>query len=551
MSEALAGSEPGAADPSQKARRARRARGRLRRLVAAAALLALVAVVLAIVVLVTAGGSPQGAARVVPADALGFVDVSLDQRRGAVGETLRLARQLPDFGPLSASVGARVGAVLSGGRAVDLTAQVLPWAGGEAALALLNTTTATAGSLIILDVRDRARALAFIRGEGAVAGGAYRRVRLYAYRSGSELALVSHFLVVGQDASVRAAVDVAAGAAPSLASSASYQQAMAPEPANRVLSAYASLAGVRRLLSPRGGLVGALGDLLYQPALQGVAIGVEPTAGGARVLIHSALDPTLQRLGSGQPTFTPTLQNVLPAGSLLMLDVHGLDRAAPALLRAGTVGGVAAGVGQLLSRLGGALGAEGVNLHAVTSLFSGETAVGVVPGAQSPTLVIVARARDQAQVLRQLAELEIPLSQLFQPPSAGPGSVPELGERSIDGVTDHQLSLTGGLELDYAVFHGLVVISTSVSGIAAVAGRTRTLAEDPAFRGVLAGHPARLTSLVYMALPQLVALGRRTDLISGAGFRRLAPDLAAVAAAGLSTTRSAGESSVRLNLRLP
>ncbi len=391
MSETLAGPEPGAAGPRPKAprERGRRARSdrrarpdrrarRLRLLVPAAVLVALVA---AIIALATASGSPQGAARVVPADALGFVDVSLDQRRSAVGEALSLAGRFPDFGHLSASIGARVGAVLSGGRSVDLATQVLPWAGGEAALALLNTTTSTAGSLIILDVRDRARALAFIRGEGAVASGADRGVRLYAYSSGSELALVSHYLVVGQDASVRAAIDVAAGVEPSLASSATYQRAMAPEPARRVLSAYASLAGVRRLLSPRGGLVGALGDLLYQPALQGVALGVDPTSGGARVLIHSALDATLQRFGAGQRTFTPTLQNVLPAGSLMMLDVHGLDRAAPALLSAGATGGIAAGTGQLLSRLGAALGAEGVTVHAVTSLFSGETAVAIVPGA--------------------------------------------------------------------------------------------------------------------------------------------------------------------------
>ncbi len=163
----------------------------------------------------------------------------------------------------------------------------------------------------------------------------------------------------------------------------------------------------------------------------------------------------------------------------------------------------------------------------------------------------MARARNEAQARTQLADLEIPLSQLFQPPSAGPGNVPEFNDRTVAGVSDHQLALTGGLELDYAVFHGLVVISTSVSGIAAVAQRSRTLAEDPAFRGVLAGHPARLTALVYMALPELVALGRRTDLISGSGFTRLAPDLAAISTAGLSTTRSSGESTVELNLRFP
>ena len=544
MSETLAGSEPAAPTPTGS----RHPKPPRLLILGFSGVLTVIAVALTIG-LASGGSSPQGAARLVPADALGFVDVSLDSRRGAVSDVLTMARRLPDFGHLSAAVGARLGAILSGGRSVDLATQILPWAGHEAALALLNTTTATAGSLIVLDVRDRSRALAFTRNEGAGAAGTYRGAPLYAYRSGSELALVSHFLLAGQDASVRAAIDVASGAAPSLGASTVYQRAMGPEPSGRVLSAYASLAGVRRLLSPRGGVVGAVGDLLYQPALQGVALGLEPTSGGARVLIHSALDPTLQRLAPGQPTFTPTLQNVLPAGALLMLDVHGLDQAAPAVLRAGATAGIAGGVGQLLSRLGAALGAEGVSVHAITALFSGETAVAIVPNGQSSTLVVVSRVPNVAQARTQLAQLEIPLAQLFQTPNAT--KVPVFNDVTVGGVSDHQLSLASGLELDYGVFRGLVVISTSTAGVAAVAQNAHSLAQDPGFRSVLPAHPTGVSSLIYASLAALVALGRRTNLISGSGFSRLAPDLAAIAHAGLISTRSSGQSTVRLSLRLP
>jgi Protein of unknown function (DUF3352) len=513
------------------------------------------ALVLAVLIIALAAGSsaPQGAAQVVPADALGFVDLSLEANGAGLSRGLGLAEHFPDFGRLSGSVEGRIGAVLSGGRGVDLATQVLPWAGREAALALLNTTTATAGSLIILDVRDAARARAFIEGEGASRHGSYRGTALFTYRSGSELAFVSHFLIVGQDASVRAGVDVVSGGAPSLAGSSVYQRAIAPEPAARLVTGYASLAGVRRLLSPRGGVVGALGDLLYQPALQGAAVGVLPAPGGAQVVVHSALDPTLQRLGGAYASFAPTLQNVLPAGSILMLDVHGLNRAAPAVLSAGATAGIAGGIGSLLSRLGGALGAEGVDVHAVTSLFSGETAVGVVPNGGSQTLVVVARVPHATQARTELAQLEIPLSQLFQTPNAT--KVSEFNDLTVGGVSDHQLALANGLELDYAVFDGLVVISTSTAGVGDVAGvvtqYAHSLAEAPGFRSVLASHPAQLTSLIYMALPDLVALGRSTELISGAGFQRLAPDLAAVSDAGLSTTRSGGQSSVQIDLRLP
>ncbi|MEO6857360.1 MAG: DUF3352 domain-containing protein [Solirubrobacteraceae bacterium] len=546
MSEALAGPEPAAARPTQIGSW----RPKPRRLLIRGLAGVLAVIVVAIIVgLASDSSSPQGASRVVPADALGFVDVSLDSRRGAVSDVLTMARRLPDFGHFSADVEARIGAILSGGRPVDLATQILPWAGHEAALALLNTTTATAGSLIVLDVRDRRRALAFIRNEGAVGAGTYRGASLYAYRSGSELSFVSHFLLAGQDASVKAAIDVASGVLPSLAASTVYQRAMGPEPSGRVLSAYASLAGVRRLLSPRGGVVGAFGDLLYQPALQGVALGLEPTSGGARVLIHSALDPTLQRLAPGQSSFTPTLQNVLPSGAILMLDVRGLNRIAPAVLSAGATAGIAGGVRQLLSRLGAALGAEGVNVHAITSLFSGETAVGIVPNGQSNTLVVVSRVPNVAQARTQLADLEIPLAQLFQPPN--PTKVPVFNDVTVGGVSDHQLSLASGPELDYAVFRGLVVISTSTAGVAAVAQHAHSLAQDPGFRSVLETHPTGVSSLIYASLPDLVALGRSTNLISGPGFGRLAPDLAAIAHAGLISTRSSGQSTVRLFLSLP
>ena len=210
------------------------------------------------------GGQPPatGAAGMVPADALAYVNVSLDRGRPAFKQAVALAHRFPDFPLAYAAVQTRLGAILSGGRGVDFSSQIEPWLGDEAALALLNTTTATAGSLLVLDVSDRARALAFIRSEGATAHGSYRGTALLSYSTGSELALVSHFLVLGQDASVRAAIDVAAGAAPSLQSSSVYQRASAGEPANRVLDAYASLAGVRRVLAPQGGVVGAIGDLL-------------------------------------------------------------------------------------------------------------------------------------------------------------------------------------------------------------------------------------------------------------------------------------------------
>jgi hypothetical protein len=518
-----------------------------------------VALVLGLVVLVAllavrrSGAPPPatGAAALVPSDALAYVNVSLDRERPAVRRAVDLAERFPDFSLAAAAVQTRLGAILAGGHSVDFSGQIGPWLGNEASLALLNTATSTAGSLIILDVRDRTRARAFLRAQGATARGSYRGTPLLVYPTGSELAFVSHFLVLGQDTSVRTAIDVNAGTTRSLAGSAVYQRAAARESSGRVLDAYASLAGVRRLLTAQGGVLGALGALLYQPALQGVAISLSPASGGARVQVHSALDPSLARISApATPAFTPTMQNVMPTGSILMLDVVGLDRVAPSVLNAGAAAGVARGIGPLLSRLGSALVSEGVNVHDLTSIFHGETAAAIVH-ASSPTLVIVARTAHEAQIRTELAQLQIPLVQLFTTPNTPAGKAPAFTDTTVAGIPASQLVLSRGLQFDYAVFHGLVVISTSLEGVAAVAQHSHALSSDPGFRFALGARPARLTSLVYLDFGRLLALGQQTGFIRSARVRALLGDLEKITSIGLSSTRSPGESSAQLSIRVP
>ena len=127
-----------------------------------------------------------------------------------------------------------------------------------------------------------------------------------------------------------------------------------------MLDAYASAAGVRRLLAPQAGVIGALGALLYQPALAGVTLSISAVPHGARLRVHSALDPKLARLsGPRANAFSPSLASEVPSGSMLMLDVTHLDKVAPRVLNAGRTGGIVGRLGPLLSRLGAALQSEG------------------------------------------------------------------------------------------------------------------------------------------------------------------------------------------------
>jgi ribosomal protein L11 len=222
------------------------------------------------------------------------------------------------------------------------------------------------------------------------------------------------------------------------------------------------------------------------------------------------------------------------------------------VLNAGASAGVAGGLGPLLSRLGGALRSEGINVSGIVSIFNHETALALVPNTRTPTLVIVARTPDQSRTAAELASLEVPLAQLFKAPGTNFGSGKEalFNDRQVGAITAHELALANGLQLDYAVANGLVVISTSLQGISAVLQRSHPLGAAPDFHAVLASRPTAVTSLVYLDIAQLLALGEQTGLAGSARFRLVRGDLDKVQAVGLTSTRGPDESTSELTVRV-
>ncbi len=317
-----------------------------------------------------------------------------------------------------------------------------------------------------------------------------------------------------------------------------------------MIDAYFSAAGVTRLLAAQGGLIGALGAVLYEPGLIGSTVSVSPTTGGASVHVHAALDPRTAASGASR-YFTPSLTQVLPSGSLLMVDVMDLAHVAPRLLGTSAAAGVAGRLGPLLSHLGVALAAEGVNVHALERLFSGETAVSIgSTDTGAPALVVVAKTSHVQRVRQQLAALQVPLANLFPAPRQGGGTVPQFNSRRIAGVTVHELSLAPGLSLGFSVFRGLLVISTSLKGIAAVAQHAQSVAQEPGFQQTLPDQPRPVTSLVFLDFSQLLRLAERTGLTRSTRYQALQPDLGQIRAVGLETTRGRADSTAEITLQI-
>jgi hypothetical protein len=523
-----------------------------RRVVAAAGAGAVVVLAL-VLVLVLAGGSESppanDAAKLVPADALVYLNLSTDPDRDGVKRALHVAGRLPSFGRVGDTLARRLGTRAG---PVDFNRQIRPWLGNEAALAVLPSTAGASQSELVLDVRDRSKAQKYLtQTAGAASKAKYRGVEILRYGTVAT-AFVSGDLVIAPEPVVRGAIDRAGGRAPGLDENPIFRRAYRGLPDGRAFDAFVSRDGVRRLLAPQGGALGLAATLVDQPALAGVAGALSASGSQAKLTVNTVLDPALAKASPpGLSPFSPQLVGSVPKGALAYLGIAGLDRAAGRLLGlAGASGVNAAGVAQLAQRARASLAkSTGVDLDRdVISLLRKETALFVLPGFPTPTLAVIAQTPDEKRTREALAKLQLPLAKLFAPPAVGAGQAPTFQDRDVGGVDAFQLRLAPTIEIDYAVFDGKLVLATSLEAIRRVKQHDSSLEDDPAFKSVLSGRPSTVTSLVFLDFGQLLALGERTGLGQDPAYLAVRDDLQRLRAVGVATTAKTNETTAEITI---
>ena len=501
------------------------------RAIAAVALVAVLALAGGIVCAGSGGpaGPPDDAARLVPADALAYVHLSTDPDRAADARFARLAAALPPVTRLRDEAAAAIAP-----QAFDFARDVRPWLGDELAYAAVSP----ADSLVLAEVADRPRAEALVARVGNLSGAAqYRGVRvLLAGRTA--LAFVGDFLALGTEAAVRAAVDRDQGDGARLSGLDAYERAADGAPADRSVLAYASAAGVREVLAPRTGLLGALGALLERPGL---------VAAGAAVTAEDGVLRTHVRLAGGAPRdagFDPLLLERIPEDAAAYLGVRGAARLVALLERLGGRGPVAA-VRRVIRR------EASIDVDAdLLAPLADEVALAVTApaGADSaPVVTLKARTADPARSENALARLQAPIAQRL----ALPGTVPGFRPESFGGLEGFTLRVTPELAPSYAVSGDTVVVSTAPSGLQPPRG---TLAAAPGFRATVGSVPDRADSLGFLDLRQLLALGEQTGLTTIPGFATARDDLRRVRAVGLVVTQDPdhpSDTTAELSLQIP
>jgi hypothetical protein len=495
---------------------------RRRTLVAAG--IALVAVVVALVVVLGGGKADQPpaneAATLVPAGALAYLHVSTDRTRSGVDAARRLAQGFPSWSRLRAALIRQLAAPRCGVTAAALR-------GKEAALALYASGGHAIRSLVLIDTGTKATRTGAVRSCG----------RVSAERIG-------RFLAIGQRDALGQAAALAAGRGRALAADPVYRHASAGLPAGRVADGYVTAEGLRRVVAAQGGIAGAAGVLLDQPGLHGAAFALEARAPGARIVVHE-----IKTTGRPAATFAPSLDTLVPSGALAYVGVRGLGDAIGRLLNA--AGGSTSGAaGSLLARAESKL--TGPLRSRLRALLDQETALVLVPALPAPVLTVIAKVGDEAAARRTMADLQAPLAALFAPPATGDaGLAPTFDEQRVDGLDAFRLRLGPGLELDYAVFDGKVVASTSMAGLRAIRGGGTRLPATAAYRAVLGGRPGKISSIAFLDFSKLLRLGEQTGLDANRAYQRVRRDLARVRAVGATSTGDADETTVQLELSIP
>jgi hypothetical protein len=452
---------------------------------------AVLVVVLLVAVIALAGGGDEGtakppasaAAQLVPADALVYVHLSTDRDRSQTRSASGLASSFPSWTALRDGIVSRLQAP-----GCDAATKGLKTA-DEAALAIFDTGGKQANSLVLVDT-GKPHPGARQQGCGSLSS-----------------TYIGTFLAIGQPESLQLAAKLEkAGGKGSLAAAPGPQRQFAKLPEDRVADGWLSADGLRRLLAPQGGLLGAAGVLFDQAALKGAAFGLSAAGDQATLTVQSQLDPKLKRSGSGAgfKPFSPQLVDAVPATAMAYLGVSNL---APALQRLLAAAGSSSSA---LKSLAGSLD------EPLLKVFPGEVAVILTSSTPAPVLTLLAATKDEAATRKALAGL--------------PAAV--------------------RATLATEVWDGKVAVATDAKGIAAVKGGGKRLVDTANWQKTVGNHPESVSSLLFLDFTRLLKLGEATGLSDSSAYRAAKADLQKVRAIGATTSGNSSESTAEISLLL-
>ena len=467
---------------------------------------------------------PDEAVALVPADALLYAHVTLDEETAQFERAEDAFEQLADLRTILA---AEIPSALPtpSGAQIDIQRDILPWAERDLSAALLDGPKKTSIPVFIAGVGDREGAdqfLVTIAPSGEPKSQQQGDAALSVYPGGFAAAYVEEGLVFGQEAGVRAALDAGAGTVPAIEDSP--QNASRDElPESRFAEIYLSREGVQRLLVGRTGAAAQLETFVDYGATSGLAAALVAREEGLEINLVSELDPKLAEESpsffSGLPDFEPALADEAGGRAISYIGVGDLGPTLTELLNRG--GGGAQGLVASLQALAARLEQEaGVNpLRDLLPTLKGQAALVAEPTDGVPFASLIVEGVDEGPASEALAGLQKPVLGAL---AAGRGAqVPRFEESEEDGVTVRSVQVAPTVNLSYALFDGKLVVSTDPAGIAQVRADAARLADSGVYERSTDQLPDQVSALVFLNLDELFGQVTRTDLVEDPFFANL------------------------------
>jgi hypothetical protein len=487
------------------------------------------------------GAPADHAAALVPGDAVAYVHANVSRDSDQWQQAQDLLERFPALVQLQNQA---LRTLTSRGGALDLEREVRPWVEDEAALALVPDREGRARSLILLEVSDRELARAFLaRSVGQERVGSYRGVTVRSYGALST-AFVNGFLAIAPQPVLRAGIDAALRPSGSLAHDPTFMRARRDIPdRDRVLFGYASRRGLRGVLERRPGLAGRLATLADDPQLLGVAAILRAEDDGARIHTSTALS------SPGGRNYVPDLIDVVSGDALAYV---GRENAAAVL------GSVSSFAGRSLpfdlglrdlrtdvAELGGLR-----ILRELQPLLDGEAALFVSRSAATPVITLVVDDVDDRDADRLLERVQPLISRIVRRESPS-GEVPTFTPQRIAGVDAATLRLGSAFELTYAIFDDRLVVSTGPGGIRRIKLAQERLVDNDLFAPGMRDDLDRVTSVLFLDLEQLLALGEQAGLGEAAGYQGFRSDVSPVRAVSAITHVKASSKTAEIFIEVP
>ena len=509
---------------------------------------------------------------VVPADALGYLHLSLDpesSQYSSVTETLDAVPQL------TRQVVGRVLGQVPGpdGGPANFSRDIAPWLGDQAAVAIV-PSGGGAEQVQLLEEGDPDGADDFAASLASAEPltEEYRDIQISTDSRGLATASVEEFLVIGTTVGVRRIIDVATGAEDSRPLS---EQETAGElrdelPANRFAEAYLSPDGIETLVADEQSVLSALEPFVDATASEGVAASIGADDGALELAIRSTLDPERAESNPGFfaafPAFDPELPQRLSRRTLGYVGLAEPGTTVRELLAQATAEApaLAEGFAEAAERLRD-LGDVELEDQLLPSL-GGEAAFALQPGSGDPTvseseeagtappavpeglpqgtplaeepgvpvLQFLAEGVDSERARRTLAQLQGPIAEAL----GGEDSLqaPVFDPRELEGTELQVLRVSPTVNLTYAIAGDDLAVATQPEGVEEIVAGDGGLDEEDMFDAATEEFDDEPSLLAYLDLAGLVDLGEREGLAEDPAYALFATEIRRLLAAGLSVT---------------